>query len=207
MTKVFRIECTIQTNEKSITLKKTITQTNQKSKMNVISKSLRKQLKIFRKKFSNIKFHEFIMRTADFRNTLFEYWIEFLITISEIVRIIKCFVSSDVFISKFVRSEHYNLLLKFFWLFSVNAVIHIRESKIIIENSVQKKFMKKIVKSKMIFCTKHILIMYFVKAFFKAYRSKKKKTITMKAVSKTNHSKMIFSMLMMKFIEKIFDRF
>ena len=143
--------------------------------MNVISKSLRKQLKIFRKKLSNIKFHELIMRTANFKNTFFEYWIEFLITIFEIFRIIKCFVSFDVLISESTRSDHYNLLLNLFWFFSVNAVIHIRESKIIIENSIQKKFMKKIVKSKMTFYTEHILIMYSVKAFFKTYRSKKKK--------------------------------
>ena len=175
--------------------------------MNVISKSLWKQLKISRKRFSNIKFHKFIMRTVNFRNTFFKYWIEFLITISEIFRIIKCFVSFDVFISESTRFDHYNLLLSVFWLFSVNAVIYIRESKIIIENSIQKELMKKIMKSKMIFCTEHILIMYSVKAFFKTYRSKKKRTITVKAISKTNYSKTIFLMLMMKFIKRIFDEF
>ena len=84
-------------------------------------------------------------------------------------RFIRCFISEST------RSDYYNLLLSLFWLFSVNAVIHIRESKIIIENSIQKKFMKKIVKSKITFCTEHILIMYSVKAFFKTYRSKKEK--------------------------------
>ena len=73
MTKIFRIKCTIQTNEKLIILKKTIIQTNQKSKINVISKSLRKQLRIFRKKLLNIKFHKFIMRTANFRDMFFKY--------------------------------------------------------------------------------------------------------------------------------------
>lgn len=53
----------------------------------------------------------------------------------------------------------------------MNIVIHIREFKIIIKNSIQKKFTKKIVKSKMTFCTKHILIMYFVKILFKTYRN------------------------------------
>lgn len=69
MIKTFKINCTIKTNEKSITLKKIIIQTNQKSKMNIISKLLKNQLKIFKKQFSNIKFHEFIMRTIDFKNT------------------------------------------------------------------------------------------------------------------------------------------
>lgn len=133
--------------------------------MNVISKPLREQLKIQKRKLSKIGFHELIMRTTDFRNTLLKYWVELSISISRIFKIIKCFVSSDVSISESFRSGHYSLLLKLLWLFNVNAVIYIREFKIIIRNPTQEKPMREIIRSKMIFCIEHTLIMYPVKTF------------------------------------------
>ena len=172
MAKVFRIECTVQTNGESVTLGKATTQADQGSEMNVISEPLREQLGIPRKKLSDIGFHGLTMRTADFRDTPLEYWVELLIMVSEISRTIRCFVSPGVSIPGSARSGHYSLLLGLPWLFSVNAVIHIRESKITIGDPVQGESTREIVGPEMTFCTEHTLIMYSVEALSKTYRPK-----------------------------------
>lgn len=170
MAKAFRIECQVKSNEESITLRKAITQADQGSKMNVISKLLKEQLRIQKRQLSNIEFHDLIMRIVDFRDTSLKYWIEFSITVFGIFRIIRCFVSLGIFILGSSRFEHYNLLLSLSWLFSVNVIIHVWESKIIIENLSQEKSETEIVDLEMTFCTKHTLIMYLMKALIKKYR-------------------------------------
>jgi hypothetical protein len=127
-----------------------------------------------RNKLTDIDFDELIMRIADHRFTSLKFWTEFSMIVEELIRIIKCFESSNVSISESDVSEHYNLLLRLSWLFSVNAVISVRDSKITIEDSALKEITKNIVDFEMIFCTKHILIMYSKRALINTSTATKK---------------------------------
>jgi NCAIR mutase (PurE)-related protein len=72
--KTFCIDCTIiSKSEISVLLEKAITQANQEFEMNVISKALRAQLRLFRNKLSDIDFDELIMRIADHRFTSLKF--------------------------------------------------------------------------------------------------------------------------------------
>ena len=74
MNKTFRIECFVfsKTNV-SVVLKKTVIQTNQKSDMNMIFEHFIRQLKLSLHSLNEIEFDEFIMRTADHKNTSLKY--------------------------------------------------------------------------------------------------------------------------------------
>jgi NCAIR mutase (PurE)-related protein len=74
MKKAFRIDCTvISKTDVSISLRKAITQADQRSEMNVISKALRTQLRLSRNKLTDIDFDELIMRIADHRFTSLKF--------------------------------------------------------------------------------------------------------------------------------------
>lgn len=135
--------------------------------MNVIFVALRAQLELSQNKLHDIEFDELIMRTTDHRNTFLKFWIELIIVVERIFRLIRCFEFSQTFISESAMSKHHSLLLKLSWIFSVNAIIFIRDSKITIDDSTQEEIAKDIIESKMMFCTKHTLIMYSKKALIK----------------------------------------
>jgi hypothetical protein len=129
--------------------------------------SLRNQLNLFKNKLFDIKFHELFMRTANHRNTYLKFWIECSVTVKEILRLIRCFISFTVFVAESSILKHHSLLLRLSWLFSVNAILTIREFKIIIEDSVVREISRDVVESKMIFCREHTLLMYSRKVFEK----------------------------------------
>ena len=56
-------------------------------------------------------------------------------------------------------------MLKLSFLYSVNAYISIRESRIIIEDSALSEIIRKIIDSEMMFCNEHTFIMYSKKIF------------------------------------------
>ena len=164
--KAFRIECTITSGTgTSMNLGKAITQADQGSEMNVISDSIRAQIGAPKKALSDIGFHGLTMRTADHRDTRLDYWTEFTITTSGISRLIRCFIAPRVTIAGSSRSGHFNLLLGLPWLFSINAHISIRESKITIGDPAMEETMRDIIGPEMVFCTEHTLIMYPLKHF------------------------------------------
>ena len=171
--KAFRIECTITSGTgTSMNLGKAITQADQGSEMNVISDSIRAQIGAPKKALSDIGFHGLTMRTADHRDTRLDYWTEFTITTSRISRLIRCFIAPRVTIAGSSRSGHFNLLLGLPWLFSVNAHISIRESKITIGDPAMGETMRDIIGPEMVFCTEHTLIMYPLKAFPETEKSR-----------------------------------
>jgi hypothetical protein len=72
--KTFKIDCfVISESGASVSLKKVVTQADQKSEINVIFSALRIQLELSRNKLSDIEFDELIMRTANHRNTLLQF--------------------------------------------------------------------------------------------------------------------------------------
>ena len=141
--KTFRIECTVIFEVGvSTVLKKTITQTDQKFEMNVISKHFLRQLKLPLNKLFEIGFEKLIMRTTDHKNTPLKYWTEFIIIIEKLNRLIREFVFSRVSIAEFFTSGHYSLLLRLPWLYAVNAILSIKRFIITIEDPNQRKLKK-----------------------------------------------------------------
>lgn len=168
MKRAFKIKCTIiRSFEEFTKLKKFTMQVDQESDMNIMTNSLRNQLKLFKNKLTNIKFHELFMKTTNDRDIYLKFWTKCSIAVKEIMRMIKCFIFFTISIVESSISNHHNLLLRLSWLFNVNAVLTIREFKITIEDSAIKKTSKDVMKSKMIFCREHILLMYSRKIFEK----------------------------------------
>lgn len=69
------------------------TQADQGSDMNVISTSMVKQLALALRPLSEVGFLGLCMETADYRETLLEYWVAFDFCAEGLWRVIKCFVS------------------------------------------------------------------------------------------------------------------
>lgn len=159
--KAFRIACSIISGSGApVSLGKAVTQTDQGSEMNVISSALRNQLGLPKYRLSDIGFQGLTMRTADHRDTPLEFWTAFTIIVEGISRSVRCFESPRVSIAGSAISEHCSLLLRLPWLFSVNAVLAIRDSKIIVEDPAREETMREIVGPEMIFCTEHTLLLY-----------------------------------------------
>ena len=166
--KAFRVEeIVIRENDEKTRLEKIICMSDQRFEMNVIFASLQQHLKLLRNELASIDFRELIMHTADHRKTSLIYWIEFLFEIEDIVRIVRCFISSDLHLSDSALFEHFSLLLELSFLYSVNAYISIREFRIIIEDSTLDEIIREIIDSEMMFCNEHTLIMYSKKIFKK----------------------------------------
>lgn len=139
--------------------------------MNVIFNALRSQLELPYYRLFDIGFQGLIMKTTDHKNTLLDYWTKFIIIVKKIFRLIKCFEASRISIFKSVISRHFSLLLRFPWLFNVNVILSVRDFKISISNSAQKKIMKEIVEFEIMFCIEHTLLLYPRQALFKGFDS------------------------------------
>lgn len=136
--------------------------------MNVISQSLLDQLKISKFPLVDIGFKGLTMQTADYRESPLEFWTEFWITTERISRFIHCFVSPRTSLPESSTSGHFSLLLGLPWLYSVNAHISIRDSKISIGDPGIGETMRNIIGPEMVFCSEHTLLMYPSKACLKA---------------------------------------
>lgn len=159
--KAFRIECKIRNPAGVEThLGKATTQADQGSEMNVISQSLIKHLQLVTQPLASIGFQGLTMHTADQRDTPLKEWTEFWIGTAGIWRHVRCFVSPHTSLPGSAKSGHFNLLLGLPWLFSVNAHISIRESRISIGDPSLGESMRDIVGPEMVFCNEHTLIMY-----------------------------------------------
>lgn len=63
------------------------------------------------------------------------------------------------------HSEHLSLLFKISWLFAINAIILIRQFKILLNDLKINEIVKEIIKSKLMFYKNYKLLMYFKKTF------------------------------------------
>jgi hypothetical protein len=166
MKRAFRIKCTVTLFfEEFMKLSKFTVQTNQESNMNIMIESLKHQFNLSKNKLTNIEFHELFIKTANHRNTYLEFWIECFIVVEDIVRVMRCFISSSISITSSFVSNHHNLFLRLSSLFSVNAVLTIRKFKITIKNSIIEKISRDVIESETMFCREHTLLMYSRKAF------------------------------------------
>ena len=172
--KAFRIECSVLSGSGiSVILGKAVIQADQGSDMNIISEQLLRQLELPLNSLENINFGGLTMRTADHRDTPLKYWTEFNVTVSGLSRQVRSFVSPRVSIAGSSTSGHYSLLLGLPWLFSVNAFISIRHSKITIGDSSIGETIRDIVGPEMVFCAEHTLLMYPRKALIQELDPKK----------------------------------
>lgn len=105
------------------------------------------------------------MQKADQWDTPLHEWVEFWIGVQGIWRHIRCFVSPSTTLPGSARSGHFSLVLGLPWLFSVNAHISIRESKVTIGDPAMGETMRDVIGPEMVFCNEHTLIMYPRKAF------------------------------------------
>ncbi len=158
--KIFRISCFIKkTDETEIHLEKSYVQANQESDMNVISTDLIRQLNLNMHSLLKIEFWNLTMRTADHRKTLLKHWIWLNVDVKDVWRSIQCFVTSEL-VTLSRKTNYLSLILDISWLWSVNAIIAMRNSKILIEDSLQEERIREVTDSKLVFCEKHNLLMY-----------------------------------------------
>lgn len=114
---------------------------------------------------SAIGFQGLTMYIADHRDILLKEWTEFWDAAAGIWRHVRCFVSPHASLPGSSKSGHFSLLLGLPWLFSVNAHISIRESRITIGDPAAGEAMRDIIGPEMVFCNEHTRIMYPKKAF------------------------------------------
>jgi hypothetical protein len=131
MKRAFRIKCTVTRSSKEFTkLRKFTMQADQESNMNIMTKSLRSQLRLSKNKLTNIEFHELFMRTTDHRDIYLKFWTKCSVAVEDIMRMMRCFISLTIFVAESSIFKYHSLLLRLSWLFSVNAVLTIREFKL-----------------------------------------------------------------------------
>ena len=160
--KIFRISCTIiKSDDTIVLLSNRCTQTDQNFDMNVISIDMIRHFSFQLHSFEKIDFKNLFMRTVDHREIILHHYVWLRVDIEKIVRNIRCFVISKLFqIMIFDETEHFSLILKLSWLYFVNALIFIRQSKIMIDDVNQSETVRAVVESKLVFCNDHNLLMY-----------------------------------------------
>ena len=132
--KAFRLPCTIfKPDGSTIRLDKQYTQADQGSDMNVMSVGLVKRLALELHPLAELGLRGLSMRTADYRDTPLHHWVLLRIDVEGVIRDIRCFVVSQVpHTTASGQTEYISLILGIPWLYSVDAVIFIRQSKIMV---------------------------------------------------------------------------
>ena len=154
--KAWRFHCTIITPDgKAVKLERTTTQADQGSDINVISPALVDHLGLAKQPLSDIGFNGLAMRTADGRETILHHFVFFKMGVEDVWRDIRCFVAPTTN----ARYAH-SLLLGIPWLWSVNAIIAIRESKILVGDPGKNEAIREVVGPELVFCKDHNILMY-----------------------------------------------
>ena len=101
------------------------------------------------------------MCTTDHKNTLLEFWIWLEVSVQQLWRKLRCFISPSVInpLSS-IATAPLNLLLGIPWLYLVNAQISIRSSIIEIVDLSLEEEVCNIVGPKLVYCQDHNLLMY-----------------------------------------------
>ena len=179
--KIFKISCTIiKSNDTIVLLSNRCTQTNQNFDMNVIFVDMIRHLNLQLHSLEKIDFKSLFMRTVDHKKIILHHYVWLRVNIEKIVRNIRCFVASKLSqIMIFDETKHLSLILKLFWLYFVNVLIFIRQSKIMIDDVNQSKTIKVVVESKLVFCNDHNLLMYS-KSVMTAFSNKQRRHLQSK---------------------------
>ena len=198
--KTFKISCTIiKSNDTIVQLNNRCTQTNQNSDMNVISIDLIRHLNLQLHSLEEIDFKSLSTRTVDHKEIILHHYVWLRVIIEKIIRDIRCFVASKLSqIMIFDETKHLNLILRLFWLYFVNVLIFIRQSKIMIDNVHQSETIKVVVESKLMFCM--IIIYWCIRISLWQYLAINKKAIFNLKSKKLTLLTRIAKMIMMKMI-------
>ncbi|SLM36249.1 hypothetical protein LPUS_05745 [Lasallia pustulata] len=158
--KAFRIPCSVRVKGGGeLALDRSQVQADQGSDMNVISTAMAKQLGLHLYPLSDVGFAGLTMKTADHRETLLHHWVYLDLGVEDIWRQICCFVASELPFAV-PGMEHLSLLLGIPWLYSVNATIGIRGSRIEIGDPAAGETIRDIVGPELVFLKDHNLLMY-----------------------------------------------
>ncbi len=99
--------------------------------MNVISTGLVRQIGLDMHSLSEIGFRGLTMRTADHRETLLEHWVWLNVGVEGVWRSIRCFVAPEL-VTLSGEIGYLGLIIGIPWLWSVNVIIAMRDSKILV---------------------------------------------------------------------------
>jgi len=159
--KAFRIPCFIQKPDGStVHLDKSYVQADQGSDMNMISTGLVKYLGLQSHSLGEIGFAGLSMRTADHRETVLHDWTWLDISVEGVWRKIRCFVAPELTTGNEGKQEYLSLILGIPWLWTVNAIIAIQNSKIMIGDPSSNENIREVVGPELFFCEDHNLLMY-----------------------------------------------
>lgn len=158
--KAFPTPATMRVRNVEVALERNHTQADQGSDMNVLSIGMAKNLGFELLSFNDIGFRGLTMRTADHKETLLLNWVWLEIDLASIWRRIRCFVAPSVFPSASSTEEPLSLLLGIPWLYSVNAILSIRESKTEIGDPTLGEQVREVEGPELVFCNEHDILMY-----------------------------------------------
>ena len=160
--KAFRVLCSIQKPDGTeVQLDKRYVQADQGSDMNVISAGLVRHLHLDLHSLAEVGFKGLSMRTADHRDTVLHHWVWLRVIVEGIIREIRCFMAPEVTsITSTGETEYLSLILGLPWLYSVDALISIRQSTIMVDDASIGETVRGAVDPELVFYKDHNLLMY-----------------------------------------------
>ena len=160
--KAFRLEVVVLLpNGKQVTLEKRYTQADQGSDMNVVSKGLVHLLGLELRSLDEVGFRGLSILVADHRERLLHHYVWLRVSVEGIVRDIRCFVAPDIpHSTETGHVEYLSLILGVPWLYSVDAVIAIKQSKVMVGDVSVGEQVREVVGPELVFCKDHNLLMY-----------------------------------------------
>ena len=160
MEKAYEIPGSIITKGDQTDLPKKVNQADQGSEMNVITPGLVRRLILDVMPLSQLRFQGMTMMTADHKETSLTSFVCFDFISEGISRAVRCFVGPETYDKWGNIVDTFRLILGIPWLYSVNAVISIKNSSIQIGDSALGEVPRFIQGPEMCFHSDHNLLMY-----------------------------------------------
>ncbi len=160
--KAFRIPANVvKPDGVTVALEKNYTQADQGSDMNVMSAGLVRHLSLQLHPLSEIGFKGLSMRTADHRETVLHYWVWLRVVVEGIHCDIRCFAAPELRqTAANGQAEYMSLIVGIPWLYSVDALISIRQSKIMIGDASIREAVRAVAGPELVFYKDHNLLLY-----------------------------------------------
>ena len=174
MKKTYEISDSVIAKEVRTNLSKNVNQADQRFEMNVIISGLIRKLTLNVMSLSQLEFQDMIMMIVDHKKTSLNSYVCFDFISERILRAVRCFVRSKTYDKWENIVDTFKLLLKISWLYSMNAMISVKNSSIQIEDSILEKISRFIENFEMCFHSDHNLLMYSRSVFsLKRFEMKK----------------------------------
>ncbi len=101
------------------------------------------------------------MRIANIREILLHFQVQLRVVVKGVVRDIRCFITLEIINYTLLgEAEYLSLILGIPQLYSVNALISIRQSKIIVGDALISEAVREVVRPKLVFCKDYNLLIY-----------------------------------------------